>query len=580
MTDVRGGIEEISIKDLGVIADASLPLGPGFTAITGETGAGKTMVVSALGLLLGERADTGAVRLGSAQAWVEGRWRVPSAGEVVERVRDAGGDVDAIDAEEAELVLSRSVSAEGRSRAVVGGRSAPVAVLTELCEQLVVVHGQSDQLRLRSAFAQRAALDRFAGPEFAEALRAYEQVYYRWRDNRAELDELVTDQDRRAREADDLRVAMAEIEAVAPQPGEDDELADRAERLTNLEDLRLAAAAARELLSAEESEGADALALLDSARRQLERVSPHDAALQPMADAVAEANYLISDIAAQLSTYLATLDAEGARELEVVQERRAELAGLTRKYGPTLEDVIGTLETGSLRLLELDGDADRIGELAREVEADAALVVELAAGLSAARAAAAEMLSEAVTAELAALAMPDARIVVEVAQRDAGDLTAYGASGRDQVAILLQPHPGTEPRPLAKGASGGELSRVMLAIEVVIAGTDPVPTFIFDEVDAGVGGASATEIGRRLARLAESAQVIVVTHLAQVAAFANNHLTVVKGSDGAVTASSVRRLDGDERIAEMARLLSGLPDSESGLAHARELVELASAARR
>ena len=581
MTDVRGGIEEISIKDLGVIADASLPLGPGFTAITGETGAGKTMVVSALGLLLGERADTGAVRLGSAQAWVEGRWRVPSAGEVVERVRDAGGDVDAIDAEEAELVLSRSVSAEGRSRAVVGGRSAPVAVLTELGEQLVVVHGQSDQLRLRSALAQRAALDRFAGPEFAEALRAYEQVYYRWRDNRAELDELVTDQDRRAREADDLRVAMAEIEAVAPQPGEDDELADRAERLTNLEDLRLAAAAARELLSAEESEGADALALLDSARRQLERVSPHDAALQPMADAVAEANYLISDIAAQLSTYLATLDAEGARELEVVQERRAELAGLTRKYGPTLEDVIGTLETGSLRLLELDGDADRIGELAREVESDAALVVELAAGLSTARAAAAERLSEAVTAELAALAMPDARIVVEVTQRDgAADLTAYGASGRDQVAILLQPHPGTEPRPLAKGASGGELSRVMLAIEVVIAGTDPVPTFIFDEVDAGVGGASATEIGRRLARLAESAQVIVVTHLAQVAAFANNHLTVVKGSDGAVTASSVRRLDGDERIAEMARLLSGLPDSESGLAHARELVELASAARR
>jgi len=581
VTDARGGIEEISIKDLGVIADASLPLGPGFTAITGETGAGKTMVVSALGLLLGERADTGAVRLGSAQAWVEGRWRVPSAGEVVERVRDAGGDVDAIDAEEAELVLSRSVSAEGRSRAVVGGRSAPVAVLTELGEQLVVVHGQSDQLRLRSALAQRAALDRFAGPEFAEALRAYEQVYYRWRDNRAELDELVTDQDRRAREADDLRVAMAEIEAVAPQPGEDDELADRAERLTNLEDLRLAAAAARELLSAEESEGADALALLDSARRQLERVSPHDAALQPMADAVAEANYLISDIAAQLSTYLATLDAEGARELEVVQERRAELAGLTRKYGPTLEDVIGTLETGSLRLLELDGDADRIGELAREVESDAALVAELAAGLSAERAAAAERLSEAVTAELAALAMPDARIVVEVTQRDgAADLTGYGASGRDQVAILLQPHPGTEPRPLAKGASGGELSRVMLAIEVVIAGTDPVPTFIFDEVDAGVGGASATEIGRRLARLAESAQVIVVTHLAQVAAFANNHLTVVKGSDGAVTASSVRRLDGDERIAEMARLLSGLPDSESGLAHARELVELASAARR
>ena len=580
MTDVRGGIEEISIKDLGVIADASLPLGSGFTAITGETGAGKTMVVSALGLLLGERADSGAVRLNSPQAWVEGRWRVPSTGEVVERVRDAGGDVDAIDAAEAELVLSRSVSAEGRSRAVVGGRSAPVAVLTELGEQLVVVHGQSDQIRLRSAVAQRAALDRFAGPAFAEQVAAYEQVFHRWRDNRSELDELVADQERRAREADDLRVAMAEIETIAPQPGEDDELADRAERLTNLEELRLAAAAARELLSAEESEGADALGLLDNARRQLERVAPHDSGLQPLAESVAEANYLISDIAAQLSTYLAALDTDGAAELEVVQERRAQLAGLVRKYGPTLDDVIRTLETGSLRLLELDGDADRIDELTREVADDEALVRELAAGLSAERTTAAARLSEAVSDELSALAMPDARIVVEVTQRDADDPGTYSASGRDQVAILLQPHPGAEPRPLGKGASGGELSRVMLAIEVVIAGSDPVPTFIFDEVDAGVGGASAIEIGRRLARLAESAQVIVVTHLAQVAAFATNHLTVVKGNDGAVTASSVRRLDGDERIAEMARLLSGLPDSESGLAHARELVEMASTARR
>ncbi|ANF33497.1 DNA repair protein RecN [Leifsonia xyli] len=573
-------MEEISIKDLGVIADASLPLGSGFTAITGETGAGKTMVVSALGLLLGERADSGAVRLNSPQAWVSGRWRVPSTGEVVERVRDAGGDVDAIDAAEAELVLSRSVSAEGRSRAVVGGRSAPVAVLTELGEQLVVVHGQSDQIRLRSAVAQRAALDRFAGPAFAEQVAAYEQVFHRWRDNRSELDELVADQERRAREADDLRVAMAEIETIAPQPGEDDELADRAERLTNLEELRLAAAAARELLSAEESEGADALGLLDNARRQLERVAPHDSGLQPLAESVAEANYLISDIAAQLSTYLAALDTDGAAELEVVQERRAQLAALVRKYGPTLDDVIRTLETGSLRLLELDGDADRIDELTREVADDEALVRELAAGLSAERTAAAARLSEAVSDELSALAMPDARIVVEVTQRDADDPGTYSASGRDQVAILLQPHPGAEPRPLGKGASGGELSRVMLAIEVVIAGSDPVPTFIFDEVDAGVGGASAIEIGRRLARLAESAQVIVVTHLAQVAAFATNHLTVVKGNDGAVTASSVRRLDGDERIAEMARLLSGLPDSESGLAHARELVEMASAARR
>lgn len=574
MTETRGGIEEISIKDLGVIADASLPLGSGFTAITGETGAGKTMVVSALGLLLGERADTGAVRLGSPQAWVEGRWRVADTGEVVERVRDAGGDVDPLGSGTAELVLSRSVSAEGRSRAVVGGRSAPVSVLTELGGQLVVVHGQSDQIRLRSAVAQREALDRFAGASLAEAVDTYSHVFHRWRDNGSELDELVADQERRAREAEDLRIAMAEIEAVAPQPGEDEELAERAERLSNLEELRLAAASARELLSAEESEGADALGLLDSARRHLERVSSHDAALGDVAEAVANANYLISDVAAQLSTYLATLDTDGARELEIVQERRAELATLIRKYGPTLDDVIQALENGSSRLFELDGDSERIDQLRSEVEADEALVAELAADLSARRREAAGRLSDAVSDELTALAMADARVVVEVTERD-----EYTASGRDQVSILLQPHSGAEPRPLGKGASGGELSRVMLAIEVVIAGSDPVPTFIFDEIDAGVGGAAAIEIGRRLAKLAESSQVIVVTHLAQVAAFAGNHLTVVKGSDGSVTESSVRQLTGDERIAEMARLLSGLPDSESGLAHARELVDMASARR-
>jgi DNA repair protein RecN (Recombination protein N) len=574
VTDQRGGIEEISIKDLGVIADASLPLGPGFTALTGETGAGKTMVVSALGLLLGERADTGAVRLGSPQAWVEGRWRVADAGDVVARVRDAGGDVDPLGAGSAELVLSRSVSAEGRSRAVVGGRSAPVSVLTELGGQLVVVHGQSDQIRLRSAVAQREALDRYAGAPLADALETYVQVFHRWRDNRAELDELIADQGRRAREAQDLRLAMAEIEAVAPQPGEDDELGERAERLSNLEELRLAAAGARELLSAEESEGTDALSLLDNARRNLERVSGHDAALVGVAEAIANANYLVSDVAAQLSTYLATLDTEGARELEIVQERRAELATLVRKYGPTLDDVIQALEIGSSRLFELDGDSERIDELRAEVESDEALVTQLADGLSELRREAAQRLSAAVSDELTALAMADARVVVEVTVRD-----EYTAGGRDQVSILLQPHSGAEPRPLGKGASGGELSRVMLAIEVVIAGTDPVPTFIFDEIDAGVGGASAIEIGRRLARLAETSQVIVVTHLAQVAAFANNHLTVVKGSDGSVTESSVRQLTGDERIAEMARLLSGLPDSESGLAHARELVEMATAAR-
>jgi DNA repair protein RecN (Recombination protein N) len=400
-------------------------------------------------------------------------------------------------------------------------------------------------------------------------MNEYQQVYRRWQTNRGELDVLIAEQDRRLREAEELRSAIEEIEAVAPQPGEDAELADRSDRLSNLEDLRLAAAQAHEYISAETDEGADVVGLLDSARRQLERVAGHDATLAPIAESVANASFLVSDLAVQLSSYLTGLDTDSARELELVQERRAELGALIRKYGPTLDDAIEFLDTGSRRLLELDNDSDRIGQLTTEVETDRLTIAELGERLSGIRQKHAARLAEQVTAELAALAMPDAGLLVQVEER-----AEYTPTGRDQVSILLQPHPGAEPRPLGRGASGGELSRVMLAIEVVIAGTDPVPTFIFDEVDAGVGGASAIEVGRRLAQLAETAQVIVVTHLAQVAAFCTNHLSVVKDSDGSVTASSVRQLTGDERVAEMARLLSGLPDSESGLAHARELLEL------
>jgi DNA repair protein RecN (Recombination protein N) len=566
-------IEEISIRDLGVIGQARLPLGPGFTALTGETGAGKTMVVTALGLLLGERGDSGAVRSGSPQAVVEGHWQIDAAGSVAERVRDAGGDVDEGTDGRAHLILGRSVGADGRSRATVGGRAAPVGVLGELSPHLVVVHGQSDQIRLRSATAQREALDRFAGAPFATLLGDYQEAFQRWQSDRGELDLLIAERDRRLREAEDLRMAMAEIEAAAPQRGEDVALAEQAERLTNREDLRIAATEAREAISAQLGEavsgGADATALVDAARRSLDRVVSHDPALAPIAEQLAAASFALAEIAGDLSSYLGDLDADGARELEGIQERRATLNALVRRYGPGLADVIDYLETGSARLFELDSDADRIAQLEAEVESGLARVHELAARLTELRGDAATRLQGAVSTELSALAMPDARLTIQVDERE---LTL---TGQDQVTILLQPHPGAEPRPLGKGASGGELSRVMLAIEVVLAGSDPVPTFVFDEVDAGVGGASATEIGRRLAKLAHTAQVIVVTHLAQVAAFSTNHLVVEKGTDGSVTTSNVRLVHADDRAFEMARLLSGSPDSEHALAHARELLEQA-----
>jgi len=563
-------IEELSISGLGVIGDARLPLGPGFTAVTGETGAGKTMVVTALALLLGERADAGSVRAGSAQASVEGRWLVPEAGEVAERVREAGGDLDAIGDGRAELILARTVSAEGRSRGVVRGRSTPVGVLGELGERLVVVHGQSDQLRLRSAAAQRDALDASAGAGHLVTLGEYAQAYQEWRSLTSELEVLAGDRDARAREAEQLRLDLVEYEELAPAPGEEEELATRAERLGNLEDLRIAATLAQEAISAQSGEDhPDAVSLVEEARRALARVADHDPALAPARDGLDAVSFQLAEVSGELSHYLSGLDVDAAGELEAVQERRAALAAFSRKHGAPLDEVVERLEQAGLRLVELDGDDDRIRALEHEVGAAHERLVALADRLSDGRRAAAQQLAERVSAELAALAMPDARLVVEVQD---GELAAHG---RDRVAFLLQPHPGTEPRPLAKGASGGELSRVMLALEVVLAALGQVPTFVFDEVDAGVGGAAAIEIGRRLARLAETAQVIVVTHLAQVAAFAGNHLVVEKDRDGQVTASSVRRVDAGERAAEMARLLSGLPDSESGLAHARELLELA-----
>ncbi len=552
------------MQGLGVIADAVLPLGAGFTAITGETGAGKTMVVTGLGLLLGQRADSGAVRAGATQASVAGVWIVPETGDVADIVAEAGGELEPAGAGAAELYVSRTLSAEGRSRASVGGRAAPAGVLSALAEELVVVHGQSEQLRLRSSAAQRDALDRFGGASIATALEAYSSSFARWRELDAEITDITENRYRRAEEAARLREALALIEAAAPEPGEDVELSARAERLANAEELRLAASLAHSALSNEEGEP-DASALIAEARRSLERVS--DASLTEISAGLADIGYRIADVAGQLSAYLADLDETGPHELAAVEERRAALGTLIRAHG-SLDEALQLWQTGSARLAELDDDGERLDRLEAERDTARTELDAHAAALTAERTAAAAKLGVAVSDELHALAMPDARLEVAVTPG------AESAHGRDDVAILLAPHPGAEPRSVGKGASGGELSRVMLAIEVVIAGTDPVPTFVFDEVDAGIGGAAAIEVGRRLARLAEKSQVIAVTHLAQVAAFATNHLSVVKSHDGAVTASSVRRLEGEEREAEMARLLSGLTDSDAAITHARELLTL------
>lgn len=560
-------IEQIQIRDLGVISESQLDLGPGLTVLTGETGAGKTMVLNALGLLLGSRSDASAVRKGQEQAFVEGRWLLPK--DALDRITAAG-----IEIEDGELLVSRSISSEGRSKATVSGRSVPISVLTEIGEHLVVVHGQSDQIRLKSASAQREALDQFGGAALTELLQKYGEIYSAWKMAANRLQVLTTESSSRAREADEIRAAVEELTKLDPKQGEDTDLSELAEKLTHLEELRIAAAAAHEELSSDSfDDSSDAITSIGKARRALEQVSHHDPALEKLAEQLKEIGFSLNETAASISSYISGLDNDGASELERVQSRRAELSAAMRKYGPTLDEVIAYLESAGSRLLDLDSSDEAISKLVLEEKQLSAEAHELAEKISAIRAKSAAELSAAVTAELSALAMNGASLEVSISR-----LSELSAHGFDQVALLLSAYPGAEPRPIGKGASGGELSRIMLAIEVVLAKSELAPTFIFDEVDAGVGGAAATEVGKRLAMLARNAQVIVVTHLPQVAAFASRHLRVLKSSSAEFTATDVVRLEGEQVVEELARMLSGLSESESGRSHAKELLDLAQSA--
>ncbi|MDT4928457.1 MAG: repair protein RecN [Pseudonocardiales bacterium] len=585
-------LDELRIRGLGVIDEAVLPLGPGLTVVTGETGAGKTMVVTGLLLLFGGRADSARVRTGTDQASVDGRLLIAPGSPVVDRVHDAGGELD----DGCELVLRRVVGAGGRSRAYVGGAAAPVAVLADLAEHLVAVHGQSDQLRLVRPGAQRAALDRYAAID----LGPFAVAYADWRDADAQL----TDRSARAaelrRESDLLTHGVAEIEAVAPELGEAEELTRLAARLGHADALTLAARTAHDAILGDPSdpatEAADVLSLLGVASRALAQQQGDDTELDGLASRLTELSSLAADLGADFGGYAEQLDTDPAR-LEQVESRRAALGGLVRKYcdepEPSVDAVLRWADAARTRLAEIDVSDEALAALRARRDAAAGAVAELATKISARRRAAATSLADAVSTELAGLAMPDARLDVDVHLRPAtagtpvlimgGESVGITADGADEVDLLLQPHPGAPALPIGRGASGGELSRVMLALEVCLAGTDPVPTMVFDEVDAGVGGRAAVEVGRRLARLARERQVLVVTHLPQVAAFADRHIVVDKPrsdtESGGVTASDVRLVTDEDRVAELARMLAG-SDTATAREHAAELLaDAASEAR-
>jgi DNA repair protein RecN (Recombination protein N) len=575
-------LAEMRIQGVGVIEDALLELHPGFTVVTGETGAGKTMVVTGLHLLSGGRSDASRVRAGAAKAVVEGRFELTGLQAAAEVAEDAGAEVD----DDGSLIALRSVGQDGRSRAHLGGRTVPAGVLSQLAEQLIAVHGQNDQLRLLRPAEQLAVLDRFAGEPVAEPLADYQRVRAEWLAVVRELEERTSRSRELAQQADMLRHGLAEIAAVEPQPAEDEQLSEQVKRLAEADELRAAAVAAQLAVSGAAEGDPDqpgALGLAGEAKRRL--AASNDPALAELEPRLQQAAVLLADVGAELGSYLDALDAD-PQKLERLLARQAELKKLTRKYAADVYGVLAWAADAEQRLAAMDTSEEALAELAARRDDLADELAGHATRVSKARRAAADELASAITAELAGLAMGQAGVDIVVEQRAAtaadaaalqvdGQLLHAGELGVDDVELLLRPHEGAPALPVHKGASGGELSRVMLAIEVVVAHADPVPTLVFDEVDAGVGGRAAVEIGRRLARLARSHQVLVVTHLPQVAAYADRHLAVQKGTSGGVTSSDVRTLDDEQRVVELARMLAGMDGTETGRAHAEELLAVA-----
>ncbi|AQA25612.1 DNA repair protein RecN [Rhodococcus sp. MTM3W5.2] len=589
-------LAEIRIDGLGVISKAAAQFHEGLTVLTGETGAGKTMVVTSLHLLSGARADAGRVRLGADRAVVEGRFSTANASarvvsEVDRLLESTGAERD----EDGTIIALRTVGSDGRSRAHLGGRSVPAGALSELTGPLLTVHGQNDQLRLQRPDQQRQALDEFGGAPIGSLLDKYRALRAEWIEARDELAERTRSSRELAQEVDRLEFGLNEIDAVAPQPGEDLSIVADVRRLSDLDSLRSAAADAQVAMlgGAAEADGSDggdgvgALDLLGEARARIE--SSDDPALTALGPRLAEAIAVVTDVSSDLTGYLADLPSDPGA-LDTLLNRQAELKTLTRKYAADVDGVLSWANQARDRLSKIDVSAEALAALAARVDDCAAAVAVAATALSQARTKYAVKLGKAVTTELGGLAMGKARLEVTVqplvaGAQDAAPLTVdgrelhAGSAGVDEVEFRLAAHSGAQALPISKSASGGELSRVMLALEVVLAGAEGSATMVFDEVDAGVGGRAAVEIGRRLARLARTHQVIVVTHLPQVAAFADTHLVVDKVDGRKAADSGVRTLTDGERVVELARMLAGLDNTQTGRAHAEELLATAKAAR-
>ncbi len=561
----KSSLEEISIRSLGVIESSNIEFKPGLTVLTGETGAGKTMVLTALGLVLGSKSDSDLVRAGQERAIVTGKFAVPK--DLATQIIDAGGEI-----EEESVVISRTVSTAGKSRVLVGGVVSSAAAVSSFASSLVEIHAQSSSSKLTKPGVARELLDRFAGID----LSAYQQTFDQYQQMLRRINELKEQLSQADRQIAELSELADEFAKLNPKSGELVEIENEIAKLGSVEVLNQAVSTALNLF---ENEDLSAVNMLQQIRKSLDQVTGKDKQLDAITERYTESLLNLQDISSDLSSYLSQLEADPNR-FEKLQDRKASLNSLLKRYGKgsdkeaAFEQLLIDGKSAKERIADLSGGDQRVAELQKEADSFFKQLQEQGLALSKLRKVNGEKLSSQVTDEVRSLSMPNASFVIEQTVGDVKNSKSFTSNGIDEISILFSAHSGGTPLALNKVASGGELSRVMLALEVVIAEAEPIGTYIFDEVDAGVGGKAAIEVGRRLSKLSKSAQVIVITHLAQVAAWADNHLVVKKSENGLVTQSDVMEVRATERKIEIARMLSGQEDSQTAQEHAGELLAI------
>ena len=568
----RSFLSDISIRNLGIIEQSELEFGPGLNVLTGETGAGKTMILTALALVLGGKSDSALVRHGSERL-------VTSATFSVTKELNAAIDEVGAELEDQSLIISRTVNADGKSKAICGGVNVPAGTLSTIGESLIEIHGQSANAQIVKTSRQRELLDRFGGQELSGLLGRYQEIFAKYLELKSRVASMKSSASKRDGEIAELQEFLTAWSKLKAVRNECSATEDEITRLSSVEDLRLAGTTA---ISSLDNEEGGALTLLHTARAALESVKAKDSLLEEIADRVTEAVFILDDASTDLASYVTSLEADPSR-LDILQTRKSELLTFIKRWGGAqspdeeLVTLAAKAKTGKESIADLEGGDERIAELEAELATIKKKVLQSASELTTCRVKYAEKLSAAVTTEIHALSMPHTQFFAEVSTPDyssalkESDFTQLGC---DEVTMLIQGHKDGPKIALGKGASGGEMSRIMLGLEVVIAQTHPVGTYIFDEVDAGVGGKAAIEVGKRLHQLSKQSQVIVVTHLPQVAAWADTHFVVKKSSDGSVVASGVWKLSPDERVEEIARMLAGLEESLSAREHASELLAL------